>query len=684
MARLMEEAGGAIRATVNLVPSLLDQLEAYAEGDARDPHLALTARTASELDREERALALDLFFLAQPDRMIRPWPRYRELYERRRPGRVAAAQVVDDFSVADLTDLQVWANLAWFHRTLLAEDDGLRALVEKGRGFDEDDKAFLLARQREVLAEVLPLHRRLAEAGTVELTASPHYHPILPLLVSMESARVALPGARLPARRVPLVDDARAQLRSAVESHERRFGRRPRGLWPSEGSVSPGILPLVKEEGFDWLASDEGVLASSRGATGRREEDLCGPWRLATPGGDLAVFFRDRALSDAISFDYQRMPALSAARDLIARVREQAARCGRRPALVTLILDGENPWEHYPEGGVPFLRALYRELASCDDVETVRLSDYLAEHPPARTLERLHSGSWIDRNFRIWIGHEEDVRAWELLYRVREDLLRDGGGPGNVDERAWRSLYAAEGSDWAWWYGDDRTSGRDHEFDVLYRTHLANVYRLSGREPPPFLSVPVSAPRRTSRRPTGFLQVTVDGEERSFLEWLAAGRYRAAPGETLVGGGGAMRRGDEPVLLEVRFGFDPEILYIRVDLAEGWRAELLRRAGGRGRWRLAVCLATSEGHCLEVPYLQAKHPRLTLRPGELPRGRWVAVGEIVELACPLAALGLRAGDETAFHLELRRGKDVAERLPGAETVTLGVPGEDFEASEWQV
>ncbi|MHC4470902.1 MAG: alpha-amylase/alpha-mannosidase [Planctomycetota bacterium] len=683
MARLLEEAGEGVRATVNLVPSLLEQLADYSEGPATDPHLELSAKPASSLTPDEREQALDLFFLAHPDQMIWPWPRYRELFEMRRPGKASAAEVLDSFSVADMLDLQVWANLAWFHRTLLEEDEDLRELVAKGRDFEEEEKVHVLTRQREVLGEVVPLYRRLTEAGVVELTTSPYFHPILPLLVDMASAHVALPETRLPAGRVPLVEDASEHLRRAADLHERTFGERPRGLWPSEGGVSPGILPLVSAEGFDWLASDEGVLAASAGATGRREDDLYRPWRLSTPRGDLAIVFRDRELSDRISFEYQRMPGGAGARDLLGRIREHAARSELRPALVTLVLDGENPWEHYADGGVPFLRALYGELADAPDIETVRISDHLAEHPPESAIDKLHSGSWINRDFGIWIGHDEDVRAWEYVYRVREDLVRSTGSPGEENERAWRSLLAAEGSDWTWWYGDDRTSGRDDEFDDLFRTHLKNVYRFQDREPPWFLDTPVAAAHRGVREPSGFLKISLDGHERSFLEWLAAGSYRASTGETLGVLGGSMHRATEAVLREVRFGYDPEMLFLRVDLADGWR-ETLESRGGKGRWRLAACLATPEARRLEVPHLLAKKPRLTLEPGTLPRGRWVAVGEIVEMACPFSALGLGPGDEVALHLELRRGKELAERLPGAETVPLVVPGEDFEASEWQV
>jgi len=689
MARMLLDSGGAVRATINLVPSLVEQIEQYAGGHAEDEHLTLSAKPPADLDREERERVLDLFFMAHADRMIRPSPRYFELLTKRRPGRITAANMVDEFSEADLRDLQVWGNLAWFHRTLLCEDEGLADLVARDRDFTEEDKAFVLRRQQEVLAELLPMHRRLAESGVLEISTSPYYHPILPLLADMNAARIALPGTPLPARRTPLIEDAREHLRLAVRKIEDVMGQAPTGLWPSEGSVSPEMLPLVREAGFTWLASDRDVLAASSRDHPDIEADLYRAWRLETGAGDLAMVFRDHRLSDLVGFDYQGMAEPDAARDLVGRIREIGRRHRGQETLVTLILDGENPWEYYPEGGVSFLRTLYGELGAAGDLETVRLSEHLAAHPPQRTISRLHSGSWIHANFAIWIGHEEDVRAWDYLFRVREDLTRiedqeRDSIPAADLKQAWECLYVAEGSDWTWWYGDDHSSGQDEAFDELFRTHLKNVYYFLGRTPPGFLDRPVPGSHGGDvESPTGFLDVKVDGRRTSYFEWLPAGRYRAAPGEGLSSAGGAMHRAGEAVLTGLYFGFDLENFFLRIDLAETWRDLLQARAEEDPT--VVVRFEQPEGVEIVVDADEEQNSRATVRGPGLPGGpATFAVDRIIEMSCPFARLGLRAGDPIFFHVELRYGDVLAERLPGTETVGFAVPTEDFEAYNWRV
>ncbi|MBI5379672.1 MAG: glycoside hydrolase, partial [Nitrospirae bacterium] len=214
-----------LRQTFNLVPSLLDQIEDCAAG-AIDPFLELTLRSAADLTTEEKLFLIEHFFMAHPETMILVHPRYRELLHKRGDlyGPEEVRQAVRYFSIADYRDLQVWFNLAWFDPLFQEQDPLIRELIGKGRGFTEEEKALLAVKQREVLAGIVPLYRRLQEQGQIELTTSPYYHPILPLLCDTEVARVSLPSVPLPSRfRHP--EDAEAQIRRAVDSHTRRFGR---------------------------------------------------------------------------------------------------------------------------------------------------------------------------------------------------------------------------------------------------------------------------------------------------------------------------------------------------------------------------------------------------------------------------------------------------------------------------
>src|SRR5262249_47860756 len=243
--------------TINLVPSLLVQLQAYTDHDATDQFLEVSRRPADGLTEEDNLFLLDHFFMANVDQMIRPYPRYFELYQRRGMGRNTAQEALRRFNERDLRDLQVWFNLTWIHPLAFERDPDLRDLRAKGRHFTEAEKKLVLAKHLDILRQVLPLHRELATTGQVELTTTPFYHPILPLLLDKKLAREAMPQVKLPRYAGGYPEDAAVHVRRAVEQHARIFGSPPRGMWPAEGSVCQTMLPLLARHGIRWLATDE-------------------------------------------------------------------------------------------------------------------------------------------------------------------------------------------------------------------------------------------------------------------------------------------------------------------------------------------------------------------------------------------------------------------------------------------
>src|SRR5512138_2350587 len=414
-----------VRCTVNFTPILLEQLEDYARGAAHDRFQDLTRRPAEELAPEDRGAILRSFFMVDWETHVRPVPRYWDLLQKRgrEVGHADVARLAATFSDAEITDLQALFNLAWMGFGALADDEGLRALLAKGRGYSREDVAYVLAAQRRILAEIVPRWRRLAERGQVELSSTPYYHPILPLLCDTDAARRALPGVQLPPR-FAHPEDARWHVREAMASHARRFGKPPAGMWPAEGSVSPEALEVLASEGVRWAASDEGVLLRSIPPDAPRLRSLYRPWRVsAEGGGEVAMLFRDRSLSDVIGFTYAKVPAKDAVADFLSHVSaigEAWARDGQQgPATVGVFLDGENAWEHYPESGRDFLDRLYAALEASQLVETVTLSEATAG-AAGPAVPRIHSGSWIEASYRIWIGHGEDRRAWTALGRAHD------------------------------------------------------------------------------------------------------------------------------------------------------------------------------------------------------------------------------------------------------------------------
>jgi len=678
------------RCTINLVPSLLVQIEAYVQG-ATDQHLSVSRLPANSLDQTDAIYLLDHFFMAHADAMIHPHPRYHELYQQRGFGVDSAAQALPRFRERDLRDLQVWSNLSWMHPLLFEKDKELAEFKAKGAHYSEDEKQWLLDKQRALLAQIIPLHRKLADRGQVELTTTPFYHPILPLLHDKRLAREAMPDVNLPAYRDGYLDDAEVHVRRAVESHQKHFGEKPRGMWPSEGSVCQAMLPLLKRHGIQWIATDEEILgASTHGKVGRdgrghvrHPELLYRAWKVSEQGHDLDIVFRDHSMSDQVGFHYQRSPGHAAAHDFIGKLHAIGDACRHNPAtLVPVILDGENCWEYYPDGGVSFLRSLYQNAARDAHVRPVTIGEFLREHPPTETLPRLFSGSWISHNFAIWIGHPEDNRAWDALHETREFLVREeksGRHPSELLARAWEEMYIAEGSDWFWWYGDDHSSALDALFDHLFRKHLRNIYTLLSQDPPGNLFSPISLAithRPIHDQPSSFLKVKVDGRA-TYFEWINAARYVCGNER------GTMTLVSRGPLHCVWFGFSIDHLLIRVDTEGGPASERLAefsqlRVGfvDPADWSILV-----ENPAQPRPDARIQHAGIASTQGMQVEA---ATGKIFELSVPFGRLGLRADDPVRFYVELIQGESSVDRAPREGIFELTVPSHDFEHINWQV
>ncbi len=694
--------------TINLVPSLLRQLLAYTEHGASDRFLDVSRIPADGLSEDDSLFLLEHFFMANADHMIRPFPRYAELYQRRALGRNSARDALRRFQPRDLRDLQVWFNLTWVHPLAVEQDDCLRDLRDKGRNFTEAERDALLNKHREILKRIIPLHKELAERGQVELTTTPYFHPILPLLFDKKLAREAMPEVRLPRYTGGYPEDAAVHVRRAVEEHERIFGQKPKGMWPAEGSVCQTMLPLLAQHGIRWIATDEEVLsASTHGAVSRdgrghvrNPEKLYQAYKVREGGAELGIIFRDHALSDLIGFHYQRGDPNAAAENFmnclsgIGQVIE-----GDEAALVSVILDGENCWEHYPGGGVDFLRALYKACTQTPGVQPMKVGDYLERYPPREILPRLFAGSWISHNFAIWIGHDEDNTAWDALHQTREYLLRhteegvrgQGSGvskkssvssltPGPCPltpvQRAWEEIYIAEGSDWFWWFGDDHSSAQDALFDYLFRKHLQNVYVLLGDTPPPELGRPISrkAQRVHYTTPRAFLDVKIDGRY-TFFEWVSAGRYICQNER------GTMAMAAQGPLEELYFGFSLSLLLLRIDCTrpaksaladfDVWRVGFVEPAG----FEVRVSNPGRAGQRVELLSNGVAVPNVKIEVG---------IDQIAELAIPFDALGVAVDEHLQFFVELLRDGQGQDRAPREGAIVLTRPSRDFEQIMWNV
>jgi alpha-amylase/alpha-mannosidase (GH57 family) len=691
MAALLDEVP-EFCATINLVPSLLVQLAAYADRGCQDEHLRVSRLPADGLSERDAMFLLDNFFMVSPEQMIRPYPRYHELLQKRGFGVDPAERAWKRFTKRDVIDLQCWSNLVWIHPVAFERDKELAEYRMKGRHWTEAEKQWLLGKQLELLGEVVPLHRRLQERGQVELCTSPFYHPILPLLWDKRLARRAMPGASLPQFLESYAGDAREQIRRAVEFHEKTFGQKPRGMWPPEGSVCQGMIPAIADAGIQWIATDEEILCHStdnwvsRDANGylRNPELLYRPWRVEEAGRSLQVLFRDHAMSDQIGFHYQRVAAHQAVEDFVGKLeaigRATAGKTAQRPTLVSIILDGENCWEYYPNSGLDFLRRLYRRIVEHPKITPVRVGDYLSRHPATERLGHLFPGSWIQHNFGIWIGQADCNRAWDLLDQTREHLVRRSAEKSKSPEqlrRAWEELYIAQGSDWFWWFHDSHQSAQSSLFDRLFRKHLQNVYLCLQDEPPSGLAREISqgGRRRLHSTPTGLLHVKVDGR-RTYFEWINAGRY------VCQGARGPMDMTFAGLVSDLYFGFDTERLFIRLDACHGPFRERLAEVS-----RLRIAMFQPEGFELVVSQPAQRAPRVELfdrGASVADAGIEAAADWIFELSIPFRALGLATDDAIQFAVEIVQDEQVIERIPSEGAIETSVPSPDYELIMWQV
>ncbi len=572
MVKLLDEFPN-VHQNFNLVPSLMVQIQDYVAGTAQDPFLTVAAKPAMELTQQERRFALQYLFQANPQNVIGRYPRYRQLWERFREHGDHPERAERYFQDQDFTDLQVLSQIAWFDEFFLEEKD-VAALVTKHH-FSLDDQKFVIAREREVLGRVLPAHAEAAKKGSIEISATPFYHPIMPLVCDTNAGAVSSPGLSLPQNRFRHPEDAREQLVRGLDLHEKVFGVRPKGIWPSEGSVSEEVLAIAHTLGVQWMATDEGVLGRSTGAFFARDgggrlpahqaEKLYNIHRYENGSTAMHMVFRDHTISDLIGFVYSGMPPADAARHLIGNIKDAARPVldKGRDAVVSIILDGENAWEYYPKSGREFLRRFYDALQSEPGLEAVTVSEAISRHKDFGKLNSLVPGSWISANFNVWIGAPEDNRAWDYLHHAREFYAQNAARATEAQRKlAFDEILIAEGSDWNWWYGPEHHSANDRDFDELYRKHLSNVYQALGAVPPDYLAQPITgAEVRPSFVPqTAYIHPRVAGDKVRYFEWMGAAIYTADHRA------GAMH-GKQFLLDSVYAGIDATCLYGRLDFS---------------------------------------------------------------------------------------------------------------------
>ncbi len=626
-----------LKATFNITPPLIEQLNLYTDPLKYDYFLSLWAKHPSELDAGERESLIKTCKSTQYETMVKPLARFDTLYRQK---------TLDD---DELIEMEVLFILAWCGNYLRLENTLVKKMLAQGRGFVQRDKAALLRELTAFVGTILPYYASLQKAGVISLSTTPYNHPILPLLIDMQNARRANPDAVLPDNPLSLKDDAVEQVRRAIALYQETFGTAPRGFWPAEGAVDEASAAIYKAHGLRWIATDEAILFRSLEKDDRTA--LYRPYRF----DGLSVGFRDHGISDLIGFTYRFKAGEEAAGHFMRVIEPLGDK--HEDATLFVILDGENAWEFFENNAYDFFTALYRKLETSAWCRTVTM-DEVSEMPDTPLLPKLAPGSWIHGDFGTWSGHPEKNRAWELIYQTRRDVDHF---PGRLSDAAHDKItfhfLAAECSDWFWWYGDDHVTDFAFEFDALFREHLIDIYRLMNVQPPSDLFVPIISHRSGMdflRKPQTSISPTIDGDDTSFFEWLGSG----CVDESKVYS--TMDRVRGPIE-KIYYGHDDTWVYLAF---EGNIASIDLRDT-----HLYVIVEETD-KVISLPLNRAVRNAKTK----------MAVGERIELA--LSRVQFKGHSRVHLRFELMQGDTIVQTLPGFGSLPIDL--DETYAENWFV
>ncbi len=538
------------KATFNLVPSLLFQIESYINGNANDRLLLALQKDIHNLSKDEKDYLESYLFLSNEKNMVKPLKRYYNLYIKYKND-----NTIDHFSYNELLDTQVLFLLSWCGVYLRENAHVIKSLLQKGENFTQQDKEELLHTLIKFLGEIVPFYKSLSDKGQISLITTPYYHPITPLLLDINSATEARYNVTLPAINADFREFAKKNTEYAIEYFEELFGKKPTGFWPAEGSVSNKTASLFAQNGIKWFCSDEEVLYKS--IHNYDKKNIYKNYSIQIEDKTIEVRFRDKYLSDLIGFEYSNKNALESALDFIAHLRNIYDSCDFSP-LVNVILDGENAWEFFPNNALEFFETLYSLLEKEDWIESIHM-DEISQKEDIQTeiIHSLASGSWINGNFDIWIGSEQKNRAWELLDITKKDYDKEINSINSYTKQLIeKEFMIALGSDWFWWYGDDHFTVQKAEFDALFRKHLINIYNLLNLSIPIEILTPIVKKDNTNtfhRKPLDCISPQINDKKTSYYEWLNSGFVDLKQAFSVMD--------SSSIIKSVRYGYDLENLY---------------------------------------------------------------------------------------------------------------------------
>lgn len=541
MAKLVESNN--IKMNFNFTPVLLEQIDEYEKGNAKDFFILLIENDLNYL-KENKEILFDKikYFLSQ--NYINKYFRLNEIIYKDK----------EDLNESDIIDLIFYLNLSLIIE--LEKDEKIKKLEEKQKNYNFEDIYYLINKQNEIIKKVLHLYRDLLKSGLIEITMSPYAHPISPLIIDTDIAKRT--GENFLPNRFSHPEDLDGQIKLGKEIFYKFFETNPQGIWPSEGAVSNEVVDFFIKNGFKYFLTDEDILFKT--INNRDRVKLYKKYFLERDGEKIFVFFRDKILSDSIGFVYSQMNEEDAVKDFMNKINE-IKNISDKEKYVFVFLDGENPWEYYKNNGINFLNLLYSELKKDKDLVNSKLSEIIDENDSEK-LNYIESGSWINGDFKTWIGEEEDNLSWEYLKIVRDDyemLDKD------KKEKLKKILYIIEGSDWNWWYG--KTYGDDikNYFDILYRIHIESFYYYSGiNRDFYFKSIIKRDNSKIKLSVKNYITPKIDGKINNFFEWIDGFYYE---GEVNL----SSMNFNKKMIEFIRGGFDKDNIYLGIKINKNFK-----------------------------------------------------------------------------------------------------------------
>lgn len=554
-----------LKLNFNYVPILLDSLIEYANG-AHDIHSRMTITPVENLSDKDKIFILNNFFDSNYQTMILPNEEYHRLYK------LVQEKGTDDVNILnnqEYSDLMALFNLAWIDPSFKNSNKKLKQLVNKSKNYTLDERIEIINIQRDLISKIIPALKKYVKENKIEVTTSPYYHPILPILLDYKDIRKDNTGTD-ELSELNTEYDAKLQTKKALDRIEEIIGKRPRGIWASEQCVSPSTLEMLSDLGIEWSISEEGNLAASidfefvHDFKGYLEDPyhLLKTYSYKTKKSDIKMIFRESTIYNLVSFEYAHHNPVATANDLYDRIKIMQSKILSSPDenhLLTIAMDGENCWENYIEDGNTFLETLYKLISEDNSLETVLISDYLENTTVHKKLNKIATGASFNRGYKLWIDEPVKDIAWKYLKRARQDFTAySKREPDNPNlEYAQKELFICEGSDWFWWYGEPNYSGRDNIFDYIYRTHLKNIYKTLDLDYPTYLDEPLigNSSAQPSNFPKSLIRPEINGKSTNNDEmWLNAGCIDIPDGPVLR---------ESKLFDKICFGNDENNFYLR-------------------------------------------------------------------------------------------------------------------------